>query len=404
MLYTLPVAYTDRYVPDVEAYVASLSEGQDVLLVPEHSHRQDKMAIQVWIAGHMVGYVGSEYADSIVANYPDEEIIPARVIHPVLSVRPEVLHVALSIDQIILPQALATLDLPPVHGLPLPDVCTERRVVLYEIEQKLFSLQFYYDGASVHEEQIAQLVACMDRYLDMIGHSLSGDDTRVYTMMSWLAEAGLTYLTANMDDLAPLWEDILEMHDAYDQDADAILRIMRSEKALVADVVAGMVDELGRLIKGGLVTRKQLITEIESVLRGLPDNLFAYLTDERELAQRIYRLRLPARQLYDLYSYILLYERLKYSRKQPAVAVDDGFDYWNTTDPVKRQEAIRAMVDIVNTYHRYGKHLADELSELQHRRILRPWNSKKQFITALDALLREHGASGVAYTTLAPLL
>ena len=67
----VPIVGLRHFVSDVDATLAELLPGREIMLTPDRGNRRDKTAIQAWADGRQIGFVSSDFTEIIHANYPD---------------------------------------------------------------------------------------------------------------------------------------------------------------------------------------------------------------------------------------------------------------------------------------------------------------------------------------------
>lgn len=401
----VPIVGLRHFVSDVDATLAELLPGREIMLTPDRGNRRDKTAIQAWADGKQIGFVSSDFTEIIHTNYPDFRGLRVEVAENEIAIEDNAFYVEVELTTLELLPYAPMIESVGLHGIALPGFQQAKEVALMDIAMRCDQVEDFFDGVHVDEGVVETLIDIARRFAAIYGHSLSGSERRLYIQLMLRMNAAMTYWTQNCFDL---YSEILGLSDIrreFARDPETAAQVMEAEKEAIHAEMADFIGEIDALIRSGLTTRADLYEENEQWLRALPDHLYAHLTNPAELAARLLYLRLDTAELHTIYAHLILREWLSRTRKtkKSEPAQKDDFEFWATTDAAKRANAVEAMRNAVLQNHRYGKALAEVIEDLIFKKVLRSANDKRAFIRSLNTLL-DLPDRELKYSTLIPYL
>lgn len=401
----VPIVGLRHFVSDVDATLAELLPGREIMLTPDRGNRRDKTAIQAWADGKQIGFVSSDFTEIIHANYPDMHGLRVEVAENEIAIEDNAFYVEVEISTLELPPYAPMIESVGLHGIALPGFQQAKEVALMDIAMRCEQMDEFFDGVHVDEGAMESLIDIARRFAAIYGHSLSGSERRVYIRLMLLMSAAMTYWTQNCFDLYGEMLGLADTRREFARDPETAAAVMEAEKEAIHAEMTDFIGEIDALIRSGLTTRADLYEENEQWLRALPDHLYAHLTNPAELAARLLYLRLDTAELHTIYAHLFLREWLSRTRKtkKSEPAQKDDFEFWATTDAAKRANAVEEMRNAVLQNHRYGKALAEVIADLIFKKVLRSANDKRAFIRSLNTLL-DLPDRELKYSTLIPYL
>lgn len=390
-----PIVGLGRFIPEKEIsrFVQSLPDGAKVGLVYDNANTYDRYSIQAWIDlsvdGEIkptpIGYVSSDFAPMIRANYPDNSPLFAYVVHPDTSIPNETyFEVEMELEQLTLPIIPTRINLDSIANIPLPMTCPERQVMWQEIMD--------YSQTQITPEGV---LALAQRSASLFGHSLSGEERTAYTLLSTM----LAYVQGLWTDLSnAVMEQRLELdglHREAFRTPEQCARIMDKEMQTYKESLTAFFDQYAAVLASGLTTREQEIDHHVQWLKDLPNNLFAWLKDKPTLASKLYYERFSMEELYAIYLHVLCLDWLRAKGKSKLVVDDslqqrmDQFAYWHPyATPREKRLAVQRMQETLSGKGRYPvADLAKVIKDLQDKNIIARGTIFVKFIAAINALL-----------------
>ncbi|MCQ2341684.1 MAG: hypothetical protein MJZ48_04450 [Paludibacteraceae bacterium] len=293
-------------LPDL---IASLPLGAEVALCYDKANPYDRYAIQAWmdlsvdgaIQKKQVGYVSADYAPIIRANYPNDSLLYAHVVHPETSVLEDSCFEAeIEVDKLEIPVLPQRIDLGEIAHIPLP--------MVPPVQQMQFeNIMAYSQTLSIEADEV---LALAQQSVPYWGHSLSGDERTAYTLLSTM----LTFVHGKWTNLTEsIWQarlDLAESHHAAFHTPECCAKVMHEEMQLCQQGAASFFDQYKAAIDAGLTTREQELQAHQRWLMALPDNLYAHVKDTPVFASKLYYERFSIEELYAIYLHLLCVEWL----------------------------------------------------------------------------------------------
>jgi len=380
---------------NVPELIGSLPDGAEVSLVYDNANKYDRYAIQAWmelsvdekIKKMQVGYVASDYAPMIRANYPDAKILYAEVVHPETSVvEDSCFEVEIEVEKLEIPAMERRVNLGEIANIPLPTVSPERRMVWEDIIN-------YSQGGEIEAEEILMLAKQSKAYL---GHGLSGEERTAYILLSTMLAHVHGWWTEWTEDIWQMRMSIDGAHrDAY-QTPEKCAQIMEEEMQRVKKDATSFFEQYKAALKAGLTTKEKEKEAHQQWLKALPDNLYACIDNKHLLASRLYYERLSLEELYAIYLHLLCVEWLK-EKKGVVTSTDtsyqriQNFPYWDEyLDKcfAAKEEAYFRLKMAWNDNDRYPvSALAVEIKKLIRENIIYRPDILSQYTEAMNALL-----------------
>jgi len=326
----------------VYAFVKALSDGEEVALLYDNANAHDRYAIQVWMDVQIkdvnqrmqVGYVASDYAPVIRANYPEARLVYAHVKHPETSAWDTFFEAEVEVAELTLPVLPQRLELSPIAHIPLPMVAPER--------QMLFADIMAYGKEDIDAEGVLALAQRAEPYF---GHGLSGDERAAYILMSAMLELMHSQWSNLTDEIWNMRMVLDETHRDAFKTPELCAQVMDKEMQALKASVSSFFDQYAAALKAGLTTKEAELLSHQQWLKTLPDNLYAYLSDRPKFASRLYYERFSMEELQAIYMHLLCIEWLKEQNEdrlpefaEQAIA---SFSFWShSASMAKKREAV----------------------------------------------------------------
>lgn len=339
-----PIVALERFIPKEELFplVQSLPDGAEVVLLYDNANTYDRYSIQAWmelmVNGErkktQVGFVSSDFAPMIRANFPHNNSLTAYVVHPDTGFPDEVcFEVEMELEQLVLPPRPARIHLDPIANIPLPMTCPERQMMWRDIMD--------YSQTPITPEGVLALTR---RSASLFGHGLSGDERTAYTLLSTM----LAYVHG-------LWTDLSEaivvqrleldgLHREAFRTPEQCAHIMDEEMQAYQQSLNAFFDQYTAVLTSGLTTREREIDTHLQWLKDLPDNLYAWLNDKPTFASKLYYERFSMDELYAIYLHILCLDwlRAKGNDALPAFAEQaiSTFSFWASNASLNKKRQV----------------------------------------------------------------
>lgn len=390
-----PIVGLERFIPKEELFplVQSLPDGAEVVLLYDNANTYDRYSIQAWmelmVNGErkktQVGFVSSDFAPMIRANFPHNNTLTAYVVHPDTGFPDEVcFEVEMELEQLVLPPIPIRIHLDPIANIPLPMTCPERQMMWRDIMD--------YSQTQITPEGVLALAR---RSASLFGHGLSGDERTAYTLLSTM----LAYVHG-------LWTDLSEaivmqrleldgLHREAFRTPEQCAHIMDEEMQAYKQSLNAFFDQYTAVLTSGLTTREREIDTHLQWLKDLPDNLYAWLNDKPTFASKLYYERFSMDELYAIYLHILCLDWLRAKGKRKLVVDDslqqriDNFAYWHPYATTREKRlAVQQMQDALSSKGKYPvADLAKAIKRLQGKQIIACGTIFVNFTSAINALL-----------------
>ena len=408
----VPIVGLRHFVSDVDATLAELLPGREIMLTPDRGNRRDKTAIQAWADGRQIGFVSSDFTEIIHVNYPDFRGLRVEVAENEIAIEDNAFYVEVELTTLELPPYAPTIESVGLHGIALPGFQQAKEVALMDIAMRCEQVEEFFDGVHVDEGVVESLIDIARRFDRIYGHSLSGSERRVYIRLMLLMSAAMTYWTQNCFDLYEEMLGLIDKRREFARDPETAAQVMEAEKENIHAEMSDFIGEIDALIRSGLTTRADLYEENEQWLRALPDHLYAHLANPAELAARLLYLRLDTAELHTIYAHLILREWLKdvveekisneelkkekcvekkaKSERVKAKKQHPGFQYWEPGLPdYRRKGAIKKMRDAMAlSPNQPTARLAECIRSLQEKGLLlRNISPIREFTEQLNVLL-----------------
>ena len=390
-----PIVDLERFIPKEELFplVQSLPDGAEVVLLYDNANTYDRFSIQAWmelmVNGErkktQVGFVSSDFAPMIRANFPHNNTLTAYVVHPDTGFPDEVcFEVEMELEQLVLPPMPIRIHLDPIANIPLPMTCPERQMMWRDIMD--------YSQTPITPEGVLALAR---RSASLFGHGLSGDERTAYTLLSTM----LAYMHG-------LWTDLSDaivvqrleldgLHREAFRTPEQCAHIMDEEMQAYKQSLNAFFDQYTAVLTSGLTTREREIDTHLQWLKDLPDNLYAWLNDKPTFASKLYYERFSMGELYAIYLHILCLDWLRAKGKRKLVVDDslqqriDNFAYWHPYATTREKRlAVQQMQDALSSKGKYPvADLAKAIKRLQGKQIIACGTIFVNFTSAINALL-----------------
>ncbi|MBQ0136691.1 MAG: hypothetical protein KBS40_01630 [Bacteroidales bacterium] len=390
-----PIVGLERFIPKEELFplVQSLPDGAEVVLLYDNANTYDRYSIQAWmelmVNGErkktQVGFVSSDFAPMIRANFPHNNTLTAYVVHPDTGFPDEVcFEVEMELEQLVLPPMPIRIHLDPIANIPLPMTCPERQMMWRDIMD--------YSQTQITPEGV---LALAQRSASLFGHGLSGDERTAYTLLSTM----LAYVHG-------LWTDLSEaivvqrleldgLHREAFRTPEQCAHIIDEEMQAYQQSLNAFFDQYTAVLTSGLTTREREIDTHLQWLKDLPDNLYAWLNDKPTFASKLYYERFSMDELYAIYLHILCLDWLRAKGKRKLVVDDslqqriDNFAYWHPYATTREKRlAVQQMQDALSSKGKYPvADLAKAIKRLQGKQIIACGTIFVNFTSAINALL-----------------
>ncbi|MCQ2331294.1 MAG: hypothetical protein MJZ55_04815 [Paludibacteraceae bacterium] len=390
-----PIVGLERFIPKEELFplVQSLPDGAEVVLLYDNANTYDRYSIQAWmelmVNGErkktQVGFVSSDFAPMIRANFPHNNTLTAYVVHPDTGFPDEVcFEVEMELEQLVLPPMPIRIHLEPIANIPLPMTCPERQMMWRDIMD--------YSQTQITPEGVLALAR---RSASLFGHGLSGDERTAYTLLSTM----LAYVHG-------LWTDLSDaivvqrleldgLHREAFRTPEQCAHIMDEEMQAYKQSLNAFFDQYTAVLTSGLTTREREIDTHLQWLKDLPDNLYAWLNDKPTFASKLYYERFSMDELYAIYLHILCLDWLRAKGKRKLVVDDslqqriDNFAYWHPYATTREKRlAVQQMQDALSSKGKYPvADLAKAIKRLQGKQIIACGTIFVNFTSAINALL-----------------
>lgn len=346
----IPIVGIRHYISDTSAFLDSLTPGTEVVLLYEDDNLRDKTAIQAWMNGRLVGYVSSDFTLLLRANYADQDAIYSSVsVHEFLQ-EDKAFFVEVPIHTYLLPTYNPCVPLTPVHDVPLPRMNKVQYVQFLDVMRTCEECQPYLEDGTFDDTHAEKLLRAAKQFAAIFGHSLSGDERRIYTFLMSELMAAISFSPANVTELFVAVTDLREVHHDYVKNASLAEAVMQAEMDACRPLLQPFLQELHCLVDSGVATALLLYKTVDAWLRDLPDNLYAHLENPQELASRLFYLRLSTEELHAVYTYLLLREEFEPTSSHTSAY----FRYWGEgLSSEQRKSTIKEMrrVYFASPYH-----------------------------------------------------
>jgi len=322
----------------------ALPNGKELTLLYDNANPHDRYAIQVWTdvpedsttLRQQVGYVASDYAPVIRANYPDASLLYAYVKHPDTSDWDTYFEAEIMVKELTLPLLSQRLELTPIAHIPLPMVSPDK--------QMLFADIMAYGKQDIQPEPTLNLAKKAEPYF---GHGLSGNERAAYILMSTMLEAMHAEWSPLSDDIWSMRMSMNGTHRDAFKTPELCAEVMNEEMQAVKANSSAFFDQYAAALKAGLTTKEQELKAHQQWLMALPDNLYAYLGDRPQFASRLYYERFQMEELQAIYLHLLCIEWLKENSEErlPEFAEQaiETFSFWScSASMAKKREVVLA--------------------------------------------------------------
>lgn len=390
-----PIVGLERFIPKEELFplVQSLPDGAEVVLLYDNANTYDRYSIQAWmelmVNGErkktQVGFVSSDFAPMIRANFPHNNTLTAYVVHPDTGFPDEVcFEVEMELEQLVLPPMPVRIHLDPIANIPLPMTCPERQMMWRDIMD--------YSQTQITPEGVLALAR---RSASLFGHGLSGDERTAYTLLSTML-AYVHGLWTDLSDAIVMQRLELDgLHREAFRTPEQCAHIMDEEMQAYQQSLNAFFDQYTAVLTSGLTTREREIDTHLQWLKDLPDNLYAWLNDKPTFASKLYYERFSMDELYAIYLHILCLDWLRAKGKRKLVVDDslqqriDNFAYWHPYATTREKRlAVQQMQDALSSKGKYPvADLAKAIKRLQGKKIIACGTIFVNFTSAINALL-----------------
>jgi len=392
MTLVFPIVGLRHFMPEAQVldFVTSLSEGEEVSLLYDNANAHDRYAIQAWmnrtvdgaIQKVQIGYVASDFAPVIRANYPDASLVYACVKHPDTSDWDTYFEAEMEVEQLTLPILPQRLELTPIANIPLPMVSPGKQLLFADI--------MAYGKEDLEADKVLSLA---QKAKPFFGHGLSGEERAAYILMSAMLELIHSEWTPLTD---AIWDMRMDM-DATHRDAfktpELCAQVMDEEMQMLKTTATSFFDQYAAVLKAGLSTKEQELKAHQQWLMALPDNLYAYINDRPQFASRLYYERFQLEELQAIYLHLLCIEWLQENTEdhlpdfaEQAIAV---FSFWSySASLAKKRAAVLAWRKAAAQETEPIATLAMRIKQLQKNDILKkPLLPFTQFVRELNLFL-----------------
>jgi len=321
-------------------FISALSNGQEMALLYDNANAHDRYAIQVWMdvpeggtpKRRQVGYVASDYAPIIRANYPDANLVYAYVKHPDTSVWDTYFEAEMEVEQLLLPILPQRLERTPIANIPLPLVSPDKQLLFADI--------MAHSKEELEADNVLNLAKRAEPYF---GHGLSGEERAAYILMSAMLELIHSEWTPLTDDIWDMRMDLDATHRDAFKTPELCAQVMNEEMQTLRQSVASFFDQYTAVLKAGLTTKEQEQKAHQQWLMALPDNLYAYINNRPQFASRLYYERFQMEELQAIYLHLLCVEWLKEQDDNHlpewAEQAIDQFSFWSPSASLAKKRA-----------------------------------------------------------------
>ena len=300
-----------------EAFLSGLSEGKDVFFMAEHNNIKDEEAIAAYIDGRRIGYANKENVAAVAAYLDENGICKAAV------KRTE--HVTLWVS---IPGKPKRPIKPRPRILPDSPLKEDVRMPFSEEERQLRFIATYLISLEVSKDNIKEIADFAAKYVPLMKMSICYEenvwmdtiDKKLHDICSRPEELGLTEreAVAMKNIYNNVREAVGDMHCTNEGHIERIfaehLDRLRSDTATNSNLFQQYCETyLGG--KSFCEADNELVaSEHDRLLNWLKAMKWQELRDPNDLkkmAKKVNYLRLSRKELYDLYSVILLLEKLE---------------------------------------------------------------------------------------------
>ncbi len=290
----------------------TLTPEHEISLVLAEDNPVDKNAIQVWMPfsedglkkNMQIGFVSSDYTDLIRYNYPDARTIIVTDAHR-NEESDSTFYITMEFEHLGVNYPESNLDNTPLAGVPIPYLNHNYQLSLQQTKHILGILSESLDGKTVSSGLVRDVLRAAEEFEQIYGQSLNGEEQSAYFQLIILIEAVMTYVPEELVDLQLALTELKAMRKRFAKEEDRYLEVMRSEMNMVKVFGKPFFAQVQQAVKKGLTTQAQVIATNDEWLRQLPDNLYLWIDNEKELAVRLFYEKFSVEDLYNLYLHLV---------------------------------------------------------------------------------------------------
>lgn len=302
----------------------TLTPEHEISLVLAEDNPVDKNAIQVWMPfsedglkkNMQIGFVSSDYTDLIRYNYPDARTMIVAGAHR-NEESDSTFYITMDLDYLGVNYPESHLDNTPIAGVAIPYLNHDYQLSLQQTKHILEVLTLSLDGKKVSSGLVHDVLRAAEEFEQIYGQSLNGEEQAAYFQLVMLIESVMTYMPKELVDLQLALSELRAMRKRFAEEEDRYLQVMTSEMNMVKVFGKPFFTQVQQAIKKGLSTQAQEIAKNEEWLRQLPDNLYLWIDNEKELAVRLYYEKFAVEDLYAIYLHLVYRDLLCPKGKLP---------------------------------------------------------------------------------------
>lgn len=295
----------EEAITELDEQLSSAVAAGSLLLVPEDDNvHAPNRAVAAYVGSRKIGYVAE--TDILYARAAIGDNLALEVSYAGLNQKQTALYAILEYDPDSVSEEYQPLfSLPPISGLPLPRFDTAHALLCARITEMVCNEPWLSPEAMSAWESLYDpehpVYALAREFADSYGQSLSGDDTRVYSL--------LMETPALPSDVR---EKLQQTHNHFAATEAQCLRVWKRERRCAEKILMAR-NGLWKQLEAQLDVRTQttlgLERETRTYLATLPYDLFTlHQTRPSLLASRLYRLHLSTEELDALKTYLFVYD------------------------------------------------------------------------------------------------
>lgn len=297
----------DEAIALLDEQLCSATMANSLLLVPENENvHAPNRAVAAYVGSRKIGYVTETDIPYARAAIGDD--LAVEVPYAGLNEKHTALFVTVEYDEEKIQEEYTPLfSLPPISGITLPRFDVAHTLLCARIMESVCNQPWLSPEAmmvweSLHDPE-HPVYSLAREFADSYGMSLSGDDTRVYSL--------LMETPALPDDVR---EKLQHTHHHFAATETLCLRVWQREYRRAEKILTAR-NGLWKQIEAQLEVRTQTSLSLEREARvhltALPYDLFTlHQTKPSLFASRLYCLHLSAEELDALMTYIFVYEKI----------------------------------------------------------------------------------------------
>lgn len=300
----------EEAISELDEQLRTSTAADDLLLVPEDENvHAPNRAVAAYMGSRKIGYVAEtdiQYARAAIGDN-----LAIGVPYAGLNQKRSALFVTVEYDLNSVASYQPLFSLPPISGLTLPRFDTAHTLLCARITEMVCNEPWLGPEAMMAWESLYDpkhpVYALAREFADSYGQSLSGDDTRVFSLL---------IETPKLPD--DVREKLQHTHNHFAASEAQCLRVWkreyhRAEKILMAR--NGLWKQIESQIEVRTQTTLSLEREARACLATLPYDLFTlHQTNPSLFASRVYRLHLSTEELDALKTYLFVYDKVYFMR------------------------------------------------------------------------------------------